>query len=730
MIFLNLMLLGGLLAAAAPIIVHILHQRRLQQIDWGAMRFLREMMTRRRRRVRIEQWLLLLLRIAALLMLALALMRPQWTAEHNVVAEDHQRRGAVAAVLLLDDSASSGVMSGDDSRWEALRQLAHTYLDGLAPGDEVSVIRRSQLGTTLPPPLYDLQAARSLIDAIEPTIISADHNALLSAGLDQLARHLNPHREVVLFSDGSERGWRQDDRAAWAQLQRRVRHLEQESAPAVQLMLMQPAFAESNDVAITGLHMERNILPVGSTATVRIDIAHHGQRDPGSVRLRLRHMQDDHDELLHEEDLVLQRGQRREVSAPLQFADPGAHAVVAELVGVRDDFPVSDRRALIIETFEQLPVLVVEGRSGPGLQGSGAFVALALDPDPEEVHQIPRAFAVTRVHVDALIDQPLDRYRCVVLCDVGMLDPDAVSALERAVRNGVGLLMGLSADDDVEYINRFMARDGHGIVPLPLRGPADAANGSISAAIALPQHPALSSLRQAGDNALQGAAVRRWMRVDSDASHEVSIPLRLTNGEAALVMRRRGLGHTALLTTGMDLRGSRLPLVEGWAPLLRDVVAELASPIRPPRNLVPGQRLTVTNTDSGVQVLAPDGSVLPLHSGAWEGRTVRQTDPLLHPGIYRMQVPGAEMPANYALAAESGSFDISIVSEAARQRQLAGLDVMHLPDEASVAALSGMQRSGGGEWWPWLIAACLLLLMAESTWAARSSRVARQGGGQ
>ncbi|TVR47567.1 MAG: hypothetical protein EA402_01135, partial [Planctomycetota bacterium] len=118
MIFLNLLLIGGLLAAAAPILVHILHRRRMQRIDWSAMRWLQVMLARQRRRLRIEHWLLLLLRMAALLLLALALMRPQWGGGQEASLE---RQGAVAAVLLIDNSLTSGMRENEQERLDQLK---------------------------------------------------------------------------------------------------------------------------------------------------------------------------------------------------------------------------------------------------------------------------------------------------------------------------------------------------------------------------------------------------------------------------------------------------------------------------------------------------------------------------------------------------------------------------------------------------------------------------------
>ena len=99
---LNPWLLGGLLAAAAPIVIHIFHRSKVREVGWGAMRFLVELMLRSRRRLVIQEWLLLVVRMGVILLVALALVRPAWRSapkpgEGN---PDQLKRGGAVALYL------------------------------------------------------------------------------------------------------------------------------------------------------------------------------------------------------------------------------------------------------------------------------------------------------------------------------------------------------------------------------------------------------------------------------------------------------------------------------------------------------------------------------------------------------------------------------------------------------------------------------------------------------
>lgn len=707
MIFLNLLLIGGLLAAAAPVLVHILHRRRMQRIDWGAMRWLQVMLARQRRRLRIEHWLLLLLRMAALLLLALALMRPQWGGDQEASLK---RQGAVAAVLLIDNSLTSGMRVNEQERLDQLKDWALAYLDGLQLGDEVSIISADRLGQELPPPLYDLAAAQRLINELESSELPGDIPSLWQAGLGQLRRHLNPQREVVLFSDGAANSWRQDQRGAWSALRRSV-----DDHQGVQLILAQAEHQSLADIALSSLASERDLLAVGETGMLRLQLDHYAESDgaaPPPLRLRLRggaKLETVH----YDEALSLEANERRSLSIPLRLEEAGPHPLIAEILGARDSLPANDQRALVVEAFQGLPVLVVEGESGPGLTGSGAFIALALEPDADDP---AKPFAVTRIAVDDLAAHPLHTYRSIILAGVDLLDAEAQARLEQALASGVGLLVAPSLDADVDHLNGSWARDGQGFLATTIAAVSSNAEAPLAAAVALPGHAALRGLREAGDQGLRGAEVSRHLRLDERAGD--SVPLRWSNGDPALVIASRGLGRSAVLAGGSDLQHSRLPLSQGWAPFVRSLVADLASPTRPPYNLQPGQRLTVVGDASPERAEGPDGAAIALQPGSWDGRQVMNSAPLLHSGIYR--VHGSDDSTRFfAVAGESASDGGRSLSADGRNQLLAGLDPHRIDTRDGISALGDASRRAGTELWPWFIVASILLLLTENLAASR-----------
>jgi hypothetical protein len=76
MVFLNPWFLLGLFAAAIPVLIHLLHVRKLRTVEFSSLRFLKELQKSRLRTLRIRQLLLLLLRTLLIISLVLAFARP------------------------------------------------------------------------------------------------------------------------------------------------------------------------------------------------------------------------------------------------------------------------------------------------------------------------------------------------------------------------------------------------------------------------------------------------------------------------------------------------------------------------------------------------------------------------------------------------------------------------------------------------------------------------------
>ena len=134
-------LLAGL-AAAIPIVLHMIHRRKVKDLPFPTLRFLRLSVEKTRRRKRIHDLFLMLLRMAVLILIALGLAKPTLTSLSSLWGG-----GGSAVAIILDNSASMGVVDqGPDReqiRFRTALRAAEQIMDELRDGDRVMSICRS-----------------------------------------------------------------------------------------------------------------------------------------------------------------------------------------------------------------------------------------------------------------------------------------------------------------------------------------------------------------------------------------------------------------------------------------------------------------------------------------------------------------------------------------------------------------------------------------------------------
>ena len=93
--------LAGLIAAAGPLLIHLLSRQRQQVVEWGAMDFLREAVFRNRRIMQLRDLLLLALRTLCILAFGAAMARE--TVDLALEACNRVPEMAAKKIVLLTD---------------------------------------------------------------------------------------------------------------------------------------------------------------------------------------------------------------------------------------------------------------------------------------------------------------------------------------------------------------------------------------------------------------------------------------------------------------------------------------------------------------------------------------------------------------------------------------------------------------------------------------------------
>ncbi len=720
--FLNPILAGGVFVAATPIIIHFAYRRRMIRVRWGAMRFLHEMFRRSRRRLFIEQWLLLATRAAVLLFLALALMRPQIPFDSaGNDARSIARHGRVASVLLIDNSLSTKAGRGETAM-DAMKELGLSYIDTLQKGDELSIIPLSQCTHPSADPFFDLDAARDILQKLKPSEVESDVPALLEAGLRQFSQHLNPAQELVLLTDGMAEGWHFDDHTRWAELRKRFAP-DSAASPrplhARKLVVLAPADSRRiHNTGISDLRIDRTLVPAGRRVNIVADITHTG----GDMPKRLLIHFFVNNRLMSERQPVLRPGYPISVTFDHTFATNGSHSVTVALEGTRDLLPADDRRSISVTVESDIPVLLVEGNHGRGIEGSLGLLCLALNPFDKQ----RSLFRPVRIPLTELIHESLNDYRAVVLGDIPALDQHALSKIERFVASGGRLLVTLGPNTDMALANRFWARGGDGILPAPLQQyivreppfhPVYYSKG----------HPAFAAFDQGANDALSSGHVYRYYKIDSEQvdPDELLPLLLLDNGDPLLVERRRGQGRVVLFTGSLDLQWSDMPLKPFFVPLIRGLIGYLNASQFPIRNLSVGERVVyiASHLDSSPKLTGPLETTISFEKTVWRGHSVYRTPPLLRAGVYHLIPTDQNDPVYYALTLPASECRFKPLRTDEIDDFADNMSAAVLRTPGKIASALSTSRRQVVELWHFFVPGAIAFLFFESVLTRRMSRM-------
>ncbi|MGL4401687.1 MAG: BatA domain-containing protein [Luteolibacter sp.] len=240
MLFLNPLLLWGLLAAAIPIAIHLINRRRHKTIQWAAMQFLLKATRESRGKKKLRHILILTCRALAIAALAFAAARP------IVSGLIGWGGGSIdTVVLLLDRSASMESKPGDGL--SPRRQIVlEKVRDAMADiGASRLVLIDSASGNPQEIPSPDILAD---LASTAPTDTAADFPTLLSRAAEFLA-DTRGRSEVWLASDLQSSNWHPDDER-WAAARASLAALPQK--PAIRVLSLTGPTASNTAIRLLG----------------------------------------------------------------------------------------------------------------------------------------------------------------------------------------------------------------------------------------------------------------------------------------------------------------------------------------------------------------------------------------------------------------------------------------------------------------------------------------------
>jgi hypothetical protein len=539
--------LFGLLAASLPILIHLLNRRRLQRIQFPAVRFILLSQKRISRSYRLRHWLLLALRTLAVVFLVLLLANPIFQTGAGLFAGG----GPVAAVVLVDNSLSMR-WSGDGNGFKQAKEAARLLISALNDGDRAALLPTNISGKEV----FRLKGQRDVLlrelDAIE----IADGTANLAAALDKAYELLSEpagQKEIRLITDMGLTGWDQFSIAALKQVD-----------PSIPVKLIrvgrkeQPLNAGIKEIRLGGQGVGVN-LPLNIEATV----SNFSAREVKDVLVQLSIGGRNKEQKL----ITLPPKGETSVSFQTRIDQPGPQA--AQVTLNKEALAGNGVANFTIDAQDKLRVLVVDGDPQTSLaQSESFFLSRALNPAGERDSSL---FLPTVIVPDGLNAAALDTYQVVILCNVATLPEAFVANLQNFVRQGGGLLIFGGDKLQPDGYNQKLSQS----VPAELRekktGPEASGENIDKLDLA---HPALQSF--ADPILLESLkSTRVWGYLRANPRGQAAL-VSLANGDPLLLEQRVGAGKVILVTTTADRDWTDLPLKTAFLPLLQSLAQHLA----------------------------------------------------------------------------------------------------------------------------------------------------------
>ena len=631
-----LFLLAAAVGASVPLLLHLMQNKRKEQLPFPTIRFLKLAEKHSSRKIRLENFLLWLLRTLIMALLGMAFAMPMIRRSGLDWLGDAPRDVAI----VLDASYSMSYRTERGAVWDRAIEAAAAVIEGLTDKDRFCIyLAREQPEALVAEPVANKQEGVSRLRALQPGTGSSRLGPAIASAMKALLKaDASREREIHIVTDNQA--------VPWQSLASEKVEIDKKTAVFVSLLgvpapenagvasvELQPPVARKGAEVKVIAKLLRSGIAADTVATLFLDEKEAGRRS-------------------------IKAGDP-EAAAPSFSLPPLEVGIHTARVQTPDDsLVIDDAFHFLIRVQDEMPSLAV------GSESDTLFLRTALRTG------FGRPTAVVAMKPEQLTDKPLSPYACIFLCNALPLSGQAIAALEAYVKTGGVLVIfpGIGAKPDAYETWNCLPGIPSAIEELPL------SQRNRTLTWDLPQHLLVRTLREGV--AVPALAIRRrlaWAKTHESAQRIVSMGA----NQPFLLERAFGDGRVLMFAVSADRTWSDFPLSPFFLPLLLQCADYGAG--------VGAKSPFVWSNDSislsdrfpdlkGAPTLAgPDGKPVSVRSSTVQGRTVLNAEGVTVPGIYMLST--AEQPeAKPALA----------VNLPREESELAPIDEKEIPKRLGV----------------------------------------------
>jgi len=537
-------------------------------------------------------------------------------------------RGEKDVAVVIDASMSMTLTVEGRTNFQRAIEEARRVVTVCEPGDAVSLILAGPVPRrVIPTPTSDRKEVFVALEQLAPIGGSMGVLEALNAAAASLAEGHNAGKKIVLITDGQVVGWDARSEARWRYL---ADYLNELPTPPEIICRRLPLPSTFRNVAVADVSFSRKVVGTDRPVKISVKVTNTGTMPikPSAVELSV-----DGAGVARERFVTdIPPKTSETVRFEHRFSHPGPRVVGARLA-FPDDMPGDNAASRVLNVIDKLPVLIVDGTPSTRPLGSAAsFVEIALSPRPEEEDEAEKkktdkdeaedesspdkdADAITDIEELQYLVEPkvvpapdiatvkdLGSYPVVVLANVPGLPKSAARDLASFVRSGGGLLVAPGHRAKPTFYNAWSTAAAELIMPARLAERRSDSDNPRHLESRTFTHPALALLADPKRSDVSIALVKSYWKLAADEKDpDVRVGGLLDTGEPFMVERKFGKGYVLLTALPLDHRGSNLPTLKCFVPLLHEMVYYLAAPMMVEANVKPGSEMTfeLTSTERG-----------------------------------------------------------------------------------------------------------------------------------
>ncbi len=532
--FLNSAALLGLVAAAIPLILHLLNRRRRHIIEFSTLRFLKQLEKREMNRLRLKRLLLLLIRTLIVISIVLAFSRP--TIRGYLPGAEL----STSAVILLDNSLSMQINDEGTVLFDKSIQAAKEILTTFNKNDRINILPSVQNA------MDDLNSIEWLspksVDLTDLNISyqSSDLKLEVKESIELLNNAESANKELFIISDF------QGNSAV------NINEDIDELAKGLHIYLVKLTSNESN-YSISRVDVISKVLREGSSVRLGIEVQSNSEEN-GEVRLDL------FIEGVRVGQSILNPTAKNSVIS--EFSVPiKSSGFINGFAELEDDALKADnRRYFHLYIPERIRVLAIG--SDNDLYFTTTALRSTLKNGTESELKIIKPTEIKKVH--------LNDFDIVLLSALPEKSNRFALQLKEFVKVGGGLLIFPGNEFDMEQYNESFSLELNLPKMTGIARSEEILKEYTSIGTINWDHPLFAGIFSENKTDLNYPKIKKYYTIGVQTNGEDLA--KLVNDRAFISEFRLGEGHIIMMLTAPSLDWSDFPLKGLWVPFISRAV--------------------------------------------------------------------------------------------------------------------------------------------------------------